>query len=271
MASTLYEKYAKTWRETVVDSRGWTAVKGERPTGGEAKGFWVERDNLRGYLKPSRPDAIEPNWRRAANEKISADLAFDLGLPVPPAVLVDGLVCGGTVQAAVVSLVLHPVVTKWGTAMASENSKSLALAVQESTKKKWSGIFAFDAWIGNSDRHNSDNTLIGSDSAEDPNCQSELFFIDFANSMIQSGWDESATWGRIEMPAYDLNLMGGIDREGALEMAERIQSLSDRIIDQVVGRIPEMYLTAKQREIVSAALIVRRDLLPEAVASFLPK
>ena len=89
MPSPLLKTIGAEWRATALDSAPWIATPGERP-GGEAQGFWVTRDSLRGYLKPSKADANVIAHPRAAHEKIAADLAFDLALPVPPAILVDG-------------------------------------------------------------------------------------------------------------------------------------------------------------------------------------
>jgi hypothetical protein len=61
-------------------------------------------------MKPIEVLPDEEMHARAAPEKIAADLAFDLGLPVPPVQLTAFQTKGGSVPAGV-SLVMYP--TQW--------------------------------------------------------------------------------------------------------------------------------------------------------------
>jgi hypothetical protein len=163
MPSPLIPTVGAEWRSKAIDEMPWTATHEQRP-GGESQGFWVKRAGLRGYLNPSKANArdiaVHP---RAAHEKIAADLAIDLGLPVPPAILVDGTASGGLVQAAVVSLVLYPEMYKWSQVIATPSALAVASHVLRATRAIWSGIVALDAWLANSDRNNENNVLIGID------------------------------------------------------------------------------------------------------------
>jgi hypothetical protein len=72
------EALAAVWRHNPMTADAW------RPDlySAEGDGFLVTSGAARGYAKPFQK---APNGRPyAAHEKIASDLAFDLGLPVPP-------------------------------------------------------------------------------------------------------------------------------------------------------------------------------------------
>ena len=253
------------WRAKGVDSAPWGATAEERPCG-ESQGFWVEHGGLRGLLKPSKPDAADIRaLPRAAHEKIAADLAFDLGLPVPPAVLVDGKACGGLVQAAVVSLVLYPEVHRWDHVTATPASLAIGSHILRSTRAAWSGIVAFDAWLGNTDRHNATNLLIGIDtSTESPSA--EAVFCDYANSMLYSQWKKGSC-PAVAVPDVVLVLSALRDRDAALATAEKIRAYSAEKIAEIVNRIPETHLAPEGREVIIECLAERGKAVPDVVAA----
>lgn len=67
-----------------MDERAWKFV-GDAPTG-ESEPFYVLSGDLGGVAKP-REKTPPRKWPRAAIEKICADLAYELKLPVPPVTL----------------------------------------------------------------------------------------------------------------------------------------------------------------------------------------
>lgn len=83
------EALAAAWRDRVPcvqqDHCRHTSQAGS--AGGEASGYFVTSGPINGYAKPSMIDTTPQPYSRAAHEKIAADLAHDLGLPLPPAVL----------------------------------------------------------------------------------------------------------------------------------------------------------------------------------------
>ena len=253
------------WRSKALDTAPWKATTEERP-GGEAQGFFVARDGLRGYLKPSKADAADiAAVPRAAHEKIAADLAFDLGLPIPPAILVDGKACGGLVQAAVVSLVLYPEIHKWDQAAATPASLAMARHILRSTRAAWSGIVALDTWLGNTDRNNATNLLIGIDPNTEPPL-AEAVFCDYAYSMLYSKWTKGGCQG-VALPGILPVLMDLLDRDAALVTAEKIKSFSVEIIAGIVNRIPETHLQSKDREVVIECLAERGKTVPDVIAA----
>jgi hypothetical protein len=265
MPSPLVMTVGAEWRRTAVDPESWKATAGERP-GGEAEGFFVERGELRGYLKPSKADANVAGHPRAAHEKIAADLAFDLGLPVPPAVLVDGVACGGRTREAVVSLVLYPEIQKWAQATATTASTAVAHGVLRSTVTIWSGIIAFDAWLANSDRNNDTNLLIGTDIHSEQRV-SEPIFCDFANCMIHSNW--TGEGGRdVALPPMLPVMSDFYDRGSALATAERIAGFRVETIQEIVHRIPDPYLQPTHKAAIVTCLSERRSKVPSVIDAY---
>jgi len=82
------EALAADWRgrcETSGDEWKPTSVVGA--VHGEAAGYFVTSGTVNGYAKPSKLDTSPKPWPRAAHEKIAANLAFELGLPLPTVLL----------------------------------------------------------------------------------------------------------------------------------------------------------------------------------------
>lgn len=108
---------AKAWRAEVVSSRQWRRAPNQAGViEGEATGFFVKTAGFgrRAYLKPAKDHPDSARHRRAAREKIASDLACDLGLPVPPAVLWNRpSVEGGEQRAVVLTLVMFPRQWPW--------------------------------------------------------------------------------------------------------------------------------------------------------------
>jgi hypothetical protein len=262
MPSPLLRSVGAEWRAKVVDTSPWKATVEERP-GGEAQGFWVQCGELRGYLKPSKADAQIDMHPRAAHEKIAADLAFDLGLPVSPAVLVDGIECGGIVKAAVVSLVLYREVHKWGHVTTTTASAAIARHILRVNRAAWSGILAFDTWLANSDRHNDTNLVIGINH-ESP--LAEPIFCDYANSMLHSQWTQGSH-GTVALPHLLPAMLELFDRDAAFAVADKIKTFATETISTIVNRIPEDYLLAKHKPILIDALAQRGKVVPDVIAS----
>jgi len=82
------ETVADAWRKEMLTSLAWSSPGNPGEAGGQAQGFFVKCGALTGFAKPSKqPNEPADGPPRAVHEKIASDLAFDLGLPVPPVVL----------------------------------------------------------------------------------------------------------------------------------------------------------------------------------------
>jgi HipA-like protein len=256
---------AGNWRSELFSDLSWRPTAEERP-GGESQGFFVTDSRLRAYLKPSKGEPAISQHPRAAHEKIAADLAFDLNLPVPPALLVDGTKCGGADRAAVVSLVMFPEVHKWSHATATPAAAAIAHHLLRSTNRTWSGMIAFDTWIANSDRNNPSNVLVGTDIDASPN-SSRIIFCDFAHSMVHSQWADGS-WQRVTGASFLDVLLQCYDRASAIDVAERIKVFPDEEIRNIVDRIPTDYLSPENKALIIKALCHRKEMVPSVVAEF---
>ncbi len=101
---------ATRWRDAVMSPHAeWkTSPNKAGYVEGMSKGFMVSCCELdrRAYLKP-----IEPMGDVAAREKIASDLAFELGVAVPPVVLARRsdleVLLGGKEECVMLSLVMY--------------------------------------------------------------------------------------------------------------------------------------------------------------------
>lgn len=85
---------ANDWHNRVLSDHQWSPESAPGSAGGIQQGYFVRSGDIRAFAKPSQPPSplLGPTYTDnpvAAHEKIAADLAFKLGLPIPPALLWD--------------------------------------------------------------------------------------------------------------------------------------------------------------------------------------
>lgn len=109
------EALATEWRGSVVSSDDWIVAGTPGATASGA--YFVRSGDLFGIAKPHEADLMTSGKPQAALEKIAADLAFDLQLPVPPAVLWRRPDGGGRVERNVsISVRAFERATPWSVA-----------------------------------------------------------------------------------------------------------------------------------------------------------
>src|SRR5712671_187971 len=81
------EALARFWRDHAETADAWKPTGNPGAAGGQAQGYFVTSGPVNAFAKPSQRDPSATPVPRAAHEKVSADLAYDLGLPLPPAIL----------------------------------------------------------------------------------------------------------------------------------------------------------------------------------------
>ena len=108
---------AADWRQSLVSDHAWTQCANQAGAiQEEAGGYFVEAAGFprRAYLKPANPHPDAANRARAAREKLASDLAFDLGLCVPPVLLANRAnPPAGCESAVAVTLVMYPRQWPW--------------------------------------------------------------------------------------------------------------------------------------------------------------
>jgi len=229
---------------------------------GGAGGFLVRspQSALIGYLKPLNPNPQHPV---AAYEKIASDLAYEVGVNVPPVVLH----CRPNPPApqpkeVAVSLVwgrssVWSELFNMGAADGGIPDSLPALAhLAKHVLAEGSGVLALDAWLHNQDRNNARNALLAYDCGTGPGT---MCYIDFGHTMDCSGsWTQGhhQVFARVNVPPFFATC---VDRGRVRETAERIIGLSDAVVAQIVQRIPDGFLAAPARDRLAEWLVWRKQ------------
>jgi hypothetical protein len=253
---------AASWRAEAVSTLAWRRARDQSGSGGGIlKGYAVEAAGFprRGYLKPGeRLPAAARAKCYAAREKIAADLAYDLGLAVPPATL-----CrvkddwGDPEPCAVVTLFLYPFQLDW-TDVVFENLRPPNMSDEDVAKvlAQATGAFAFDTWLDQADHAEAHpgNIVWG----YNPVGGSELVFLDYASSMgADASWNDEG-WFTVALAPFPRFLLDRLDL-GLLEQTlTKIETFSEASIQEVVERVPTNFLHLSEKSMLQAALIGRR-------------
>jgi len=260
------KRVAKQWRVAVRSELVWERASSQAGAeAGEAGGCVVvaRAAGLRAYLKPTQHWPDEKIHARAAREKIASDLACDLGLPVPPAQLTEFTGYSAASVPAVVSLIMHPVRFHWHEFAAPELSK-LPRALRSCVRRA-APMWAFDTWLGQTDHgDDSANVIVG---RARPSSNPEILFLDFANSTGFDGSWSGTGWRRIAAVSFPALMRRHVDRGLLREAIDRIESMPDAVICEVVERIPASHLQASQAALIVRGLLRRRALVRGALAA----
>lgn len=253
-------RICEEWRQRLFSNDRWSPTS-DQPSSGEADGIKVAADSVPfgAYLKPGREK--NDNIRRAANEKICADLAQDVDAPVPPALLCerDSLV-DHQPENTVLSLYLSD--QAWSVRDLQDISDPPWGLLTEALEEA-SSIAAFDAWVGNTDTDTGNTVFI-----KDQEGDYWAVHIDLAYALNKRRrWEDGRRGGGVNPPSYHARVEDNFDEEKILEGVNRIESITDTEIEEIVERIPDSYMPSDEREIVTHALIERRSEVRSAVRS----
>jgi hypothetical protein len=256
----------KQWRQELCSEHQWQpdAIGLLHP--GEAGGYRVRCDGFPfgAYLKPTKIDASTP---RAANEKIVADLATDLGFDVSPVLLYRRNGCPpGEEFCCCVSLILYPELYQWGLIWNLWNAPSMEAVLRGivgASLAQYSGNVALDLWIGQTDRNNAGNAVFGIDPKN--RAEGGFVFLDHAFTLNhQNRWAGNG-WQAVTMIPLPKPFQDCIDKSLVLAACDRIAGTSDDAVAAIVTRIPDSFMTEAHRTIVTTALNGRKKLLREFV------
>ena len=285
------EQYARAWRCDLVTDQAWKVVGNPGSEGGESKGFFVRSGELRGFAKPSD---LRADKFRAGHEKIAADLAFELGLPIPPVLLWCRPVEDKNKEEPYVAISMVPFlpVHKWAIV---EQKPEAAQRIGGELSAAASAMVAFDTWLGNQDRNNSGNLLAGEEaiqpitggdkeqsgkheaSTEEGGEQTEMdeegtkaqdaapnltvvraAYIDLSYSMSYQ-WAGDKYQNITPAPRYPTQ--SKLMRDELEKMIAAIEILPSKTIEDVVKRIPEEYLEKERHKVVLEGLTYRKPRL----------
>jgi len=196
-----------------------------------------------------------------AHEKIAADLAFDLKLPVPPVILWDrGPVNPGEERYVSISCLAFVPAFTWAQI---QSNPGLAQRLAYGISKAASAMVVFDTWVGNTDRANATNLLAQEDDKEVPPII-RVAYIDYANSLSHGWMGTNRAWEKHMLPScYPSDVVPNMD--AMQEMVSRIEGLHDDAITQIVNRVPNEFLEQERRDVILQGLFHRRSALRECL------
>lgn len=252
------EALASEWRKGILTTDAWRSTSRPGAVQGESEGFFVGCGGHDGYAKPSK--AKRDQVPRAAHEKIAADLACDLSLPVPPVLLWErsGVAAGEETKCAISYVPFNPA-HKWGHIAAMP---ATATRLSQALTNAASAMAALDTWLDNRDRAaNPGNLIVNGDGIVEP---VRYAYIDYSYSMSY-GWKD----GPVPPVAgvigpYPPTVK--VDISVLAASVQAIESLHADVIKEVVGRIPDAFMTPVRRAVVIDGLLKRRTDLRAALS-----
>lgn len=126
--------------------------------------------------------------------------------------------------------------------------------------------FAFDTWVGQTDHadHHPHNIVFGyalGDDPRQPPVEAEYVFLDFAMALGWGGLWEGDGARQMGVAPFPVSMITAIDTIALGGMLDRIESISDAAIADIVNRLPDDYLPADQRDAIARGLQYRRSIV----------
>lgn len=253
---------AAEWRKDAISPLTWTPCNNQAGAAqGEAGGHFVEASGFarRAYMKPVYDHEDDQIVCRAAREKIAADIAYDLGLPVPPAQLTKW-VEGKSSKPVAVSLVMYPRQFAWLQVRGQPVPESVYGAALATVLAKGTPMLAFDTWLGQQDHGDHPHNIVwGYEPANMAN--SGLIFLDYSFSMGYNGSWRDGGWNPVTLVPFPPLLLQYLDKQSLRATVEKIEAYSDAEISAVIQRVPNSHMPPAQRDLLQAGLIGRKTLL----------
>lgn len=251
------EALAPRWRERVfAKPEDWKEAGKPGSRGGTFGSFPVSGEGLGGMAKP-RPQKYLATSEHpvAAIEKIASDLAFELNLPVPPAVLwhrPDAPRSHG--RELVISAIPFLPAVNWSQVEKVPATRDQYMPLLSPLA---SAVLPFDTWIMNGDRENGGNLIV----TEDVSGPVPIFraaYLDFANSLTRVFKLQPDIWKDMQafVPIYPVGCVPDLDAMS--RMVTAIENLSAPVIEGIIRRIPPAFLLPAHRDEIVKALLYRQ-------------
>ena len=256
------------WRAECVSEAHWFEAENQAGAADAiADGFYMVSaciDWRRAYVKPRKPGGPKG---RPAREKIAFDLAFELDVPLAPAVLIDRHDAGSS-QANYVnaSLVMFPSQQPWWAVCRALNrpgpSPLRARAQQTLARDAARGI-AFDTWVGQTEHHpnHPHNIVLGWSDAES---SFVLLDYEYAFGGLDDQWRGERSSSCTVAPFPD-ELLENLDDDELEETVGRIEALPTSVMEEIVMRIPAEFLGEAHKEEILRGLVARQSLVRTAL------
>jgi hypothetical protein len=244
------EALAVRWSGSKLTRDRWTiigkvtAVKGKPSS--ESQPDIAQCGPLQCVVKPGEKKTDDKC--RAALEKIASDLAYELGLSVPPVILWDrGSVPTNQEQyVCLVAWAFEPALT-W-----EEAETGLGTADRQKAARDICAIWPFETWIAATDRGGK-HLLVSLPNAGDV---PQTANIDYAFSMVEV-WGNNLAHPDVVKPGWCAPVPQ--DRVTIMEVVERIEKLAATTIRKIVDEIPDGFLPKSKKEVIIANLLNRQQ------------
>ncbi len=251
------------WREQVESPLRWRRAANQAGAAqGICQGFYATSDSLRRrvYLKPT----ISTGTGRlaiAAREKIAADIAFDLNIPVPPVVLaphVEGLPSNLPVC---ISLVLYPSQALWNAVDPTLGRRPIPEldVIIPSLMESASRALVFDTWVDQIDHGEgvqNNNVILGySERFQAPG----LVFLDYEKAFSAGYTLGPQVQAPMQIAAFPNYLRAHSQPDAIQSQIKDIMALRQDTLEQIIYRIPPQYLDPDEGSRILDLLLQRRE------------
>jgi len=186
----------------------------------------LRKSDRMAFAKPSKNH--DRAWKTVVHEKIASDLAFDLGLPVPPVHVLRGTARAGMAPWLAVSYIVFPEPRPF-----SDRKKS---NIPDEYWQRFNGLASamrvFYTWINDVDHGGHEqNFLFGKPT---PDAEIELAFIDHSYSLAHSARKND----HLAKPIHQL--FSQLDQTATREIATQIIAFPKSRIEYLVNRLEEI-------------------------------
>ena len=185
---------------------------------------------------------------------LSQRSTYDLGLPLPPAILHQWSDPPPVGTEPFVALSLFPFLSVfvWRQVTAIPGlDTQLKLELRETA----SALVPFDTWVENADRVNDGNLLV-SKAAADPALPLQVAYIDYSYSMAH-GWRTGNYRTVTPISIYPTDQKDA-DIASMQDALNRIENFPDQNIRDVVSRIAGGFLAISDRDLIIDGLLYRK-------------
>lgn len=220
--------------------------------------YSVHNSSEKCWVKPRRDDRLEV----AAKEKIAADLATLLKLPVASVLLNKVTKLNGQLSPVAMSKFskdhFHE---KWSRVLKKRPQSEIdeVMSYFQQNSEIVSAMFVFDTWIRNRDRTNR-NIMIGFTNDQ----IKSIYFYDFDVSM---SWRENKQEA-VTIAKFPVELQNLVTEDQCLRFIKIIEQLPEEMIKVVVERIPVFYISKQRQAVYITALIQRRTMLKDVFQAY---
>lgn len=259
---------ARAWRDTDTLEDEFFAL-GDEAENGHRGGRWV--GSLTAFA--DRRAYMKPRWLNdapiAAREKIASDLAFDIGVCVPPVILARRRQCPtGESKQVALSMRLFVEQVEWWRLRRRLRPGSgflhmdLGEMVRQAAPIQAAKAYVFDCWVGQPDHDNNirnSNIVLGYDNADE---SYSLVFFDYEMAFGHGGWGDPT-----QPQPFPEELLELADSDEIEQTILRIENLEAEEIGDIVRRVPEDFMRAEDQEELVNALLARRTHLRTMISN----